>query len=130
LHDAMSGPVKVYRAAGVELLPTRVISQMPRETRFSEALILAPPGAGGTPWMRRFAPYATAFASGWMLIDEHCRQRGYNRGFALSDHADWNGLLRSVRETGARRVLATHGQADALLTQLRAEDIDAQALAL
>jgi putative mRNA 3-end processing factor len=129
LHDAMSAPVKLYRAAGIEMLPTAVVSQMPRVTTFGDALILAPPGAGGTPWMRRFAPYATGFASGWMLDAEHCRLRGYDRGFALSDHADWNGLLRSVRETGARRVLATHGQADALLAQLRSENIEAHALA-
>ena len=129
LHDAMSAPVKLYRAAGVDMLPTRVVSEMPRGTPYSEALILAPPGAGGTPWVRRFAPYATGFASGWMLAAAAVgRKRGYDRGFVLSDHADWNGLLRSVRETGARRVLATHGETDALLSQLRSEHIDAQAL--
>ena len=42
------------------------------------------------------------------------RWKGVDRGFVLSDHADWPALLDTIAATGARRVLATHGYADVL----------------
>ena len=61
----------------------------------------------------------TGFASGWMRVRGHRRRRGFDRGFVISDHADWPGLLRTIRETGARRVLATHGYSETLARYLR-----------
>ena len=63
--------------------------------------------------MRRFRAPQTAFASGWMAVRGARRRRGYERGFVLSDHADWQGLIRTVLESGARTVYVTHGQSDA-----------------
>ena len=69
--------------------------------------------------MRRFGAHETAFASGWMRVRGTRRRKGFDRGFALSDHADWPALLRTIEETGARRVLVTHGYADELSRYLR-----------
>jgi putative mRNA 3-end processing factor len=91
-------------------------------------LILAPPSAHGSPWTRRFGKYETAFASGWMRIRGTRRRRSIDRGFVLSDHADWPALLRTIRETGARRVLTTHGYADTLARYLGEEGLAAAAL--
>jgi putative mRNA 3-end processing factor len=79
--------------------------------------------------MRRFSGASTAFASGWMQIRGNRRRRGYERGFVVSDHADWDGLLRSVRESGARRIYVTHGDGDALVRYLRDQGRDALPLA-
>ena len=76
---------------------------------FAGELVLAPLSARGTPWMRRLGDISDAFASGLMRVRGVRRQRGYDRGFVLSDHADWPALLQTIAETGASRVLATHG---------------------
>jgi putative mRNA 3-end processing factor len=68
--------------------------------------------------MRRFGDAGTAFASGWMRVRGNRRRRGFDRGFVLSDHADWPGLVRTIAATGAKRVLATHGYADTLARYL------------
>ena len=69
--------------------------------------------------MKRFKAPQTGFASGWMAVRGARRRRGYERGFVLSDHADWPGLLRTVRESKAQQVYVTHGQSDVLARYLR-----------
>ena len=79
--------------------------------------------------MRRFKSPQTAFASGWMAVRGARRRRGYERGFVLSDHADWPGLIQTVRDSGARKVYVTHGQNDVLARYLReVEGVDAEPL--
>jgi putative mRNA 3-end processing factor len=68
--------------------------------------------------MRRLGEVSDAFASGLMRVRGVRRQRAFDRGFVLSDHADWPGLLDTIRETGATRVLATHGHAEPLARHL------------
>jgi putative mRNA 3-end processing factor len=124
LHASMTRLVKLYRQAGVAMLPTQSVGDQPKFFDWRGRLLLAPPGAGGTPWMRRFRPCATGFASGWMCV----RRQAYDRGFVLSDHADWPSLLRTIEQTGARRVLALHGNSDALITLLRERGLEATAI--
>lgn len=126
--DAMMGP---YRAAGVEMPMTERVVEEPAAARravdrFRGALVVAPPSASGSAWMRRFGADAqTGFASGWMRVRGARRRGGYDRGFVISDHADWPGLLETIRQTGARRVLATHGSTSVLARFLRERGIDA-----
>jgi putative mRNA 3-end processing factor len=127
VHGAIDALLPIYREQNVAMLPTATVGEA-RRGDFHEALILAPPGASGSPWLRRFEPCSTGFCSGWMRVRGQRRRRGYDRGFVLSDHADWPGLLRTVRETGARRVLMTHGYSDALVRYLREQGVDAAAL--
>ncbi|WP_293003579.1 ligase-associated DNA damage response exonuclease [Nevskia sp.] len=129
VHGAMPGLIKVYRDAGIRMLPTETIANIKKGTPFAGELVLAPPGAGGTPWMKRFHPYSTGFASGWMRVRGGKRRAAYDRGFVLSDHADWDSLLRTIDDTGARRVLVTHGHGDALIEHLTARGIEASMLA-
>jgi putative mRNA 3-end processing factor len=82
-------------------------------------LVLAPITARGTPWMKRFRAFEQAFVSGLLRIRGTRRRRGFDRGFVLSDHTDWPGLLRTIRETGAGKVYATHGHREALVRYLR-----------
>ena len=119
VHGAVEPLNACYRSAGVEMLLKRPVSETARGQSFVGELVLAPPSAGGSTWMRRFGPASTAFASGWMRVRGTRRRRGFDRGFVLSDHADWPDLLRTIEETGAERVLTTHGYAEPLARYLR-----------
>ena len=128
LHGAVAAGVEVYRRAGVPMLATRPVAEEAKGADFAGQLVLAPPSAAGSAWMRRFRRAQTGFASGWMRIRGNRRRRNHDRGFVLSDHADWPDLVRTVRETGARRILCTHGNTDAVVRALREDGIDADAL--
>jgi putative mRNA 3-end processing factor len=128
-HGAVESLNDAYRASDVSLPPTRRVSDMPaRGHDYGRALIVAPPSAQSTPWLRRFGDYADAFASGWMQIRGIRRRRAVDRGFALSDHADWPGLLGAISASGAQRVYVTHGYTEPLVRWLCEGGIDAQAL--
>jgi putative mRNA 3-end processing factor len=107
-HGAVERLARDYRASGVPLPPTVYAGEAGRAD-YRRALIIAPPSAQGTPWLRRFGLVSTAFASGWMQVRGARRRRAVDRGFILSDHADWPGLLGAIAATGAGRVWVTHG---------------------
>ncbi len=108
-HGAVAEMTAVLQAQGYRLPDTiRVTPDLPKAAQ-ARALVIAPPAALGTAWARRFGPVTDAFASGWMRLRGVRRRRAADRGFVLSDHADWPGLNAAVRATGASRVLATHG---------------------
>ena len=129
LHGAVETVTRHYRDAQVPMTPSRPVSDYPRKDPLNGRLILAPPSAHRSTWMRRFKAPQTGFASGWMAVRGARQRRGYERGFVLSDHADWPGLIRTVRESGAKKVYVTHGQSDVLARYLReCEGIDAEPL--
>jgi putative mRNA 3-end processing factor len=128
VHGAIEPLVAIYRDAGVRMLPTEPVAETARGRSFAGELVLAPELAIGTPWMRRFGAHETALASGWMRVRGNRRRRSFDRGFELSDHADWPALLDTVRESGARRVLTTHGYAEPLARYLSEQGISAEAL--
>ncbi len=130
VHGAVHGFTELYRAAGVDMLATKPVAETMRGKSFAGELVLAPEMAIGSTWMRRFGDHETAFASGWMRVRGNRRRRSFDRGFELSDHADWPALLRTVEESGARRVLATHGSSESLARYLReARAVDAAPIA-
>ena len=124
VHGAIDAGVQVYREVGVPMLDTRRIADEARGADFAGELVLAPPSAAGSPWIRRFRRAQQGFASGWMRIRGNRRRRNYDRGFVVSDHADWPALLRTAHETGARRVIATHGDTEAFVRVLNSQGID------
>jgi putative mRNA 3-end processing factor len=127
-HGAIEAINAIYRAAGIVLPPTRFATEIADKRDFVRALILAPPSAAASPWLKRFGDYSDALASGWMQVRGNRRRRGLDRGFALSDHADWPGLIAAIEATGAERILATHGSTEALTRHLREKGLDARAL--
>jgi putative mRNA 3-end processing factor len=116
VHGMVEPFTQVYREHGVRLAGTRHVAD---ERGLAGELVLAPITARGTPWMKRFRSFEQGFVSGLLRIRGTRRRRGFDRGFVLSDHADWPGLLRTIRETGAQRVYATHGHQEALVRYLR-----------
>jgi len=126
-HGAVEKMTQTYRDAGVSLAETIHVAAAGAPD-WSRALILAPPSANGTPWVRRFGAVSTGFVSGWMRIRGARRRRSLDRGFVLSDHADWPGLLSAVDSTGASSIWVTHGYRSALVRWLSEKGLAAQAV--
>jgi len=127
-HGAVENLNAAYRAAGVALPSTLRVADAPRGTRWSDALILAPPSARGSRWCLRFAPYASAFASGWMAIRGTRRRASLDRGFALSDHADWPALNTAIAASEAQEIWVTHGYRDELVRWLGEQGMNARSV--
>lgn len=100
----------------------RITSETSREL-LKGAVILAPPGADGTSWIKKLPPYAVGMCSGWMQVRGNARRRNVDAGFVLSDHADWDGLLETIKSTGAEKVFVTHGFQSAFSRYLNEEKI-------
>jgi len=125
LHGAVWNVHQALVNAGVDLPPVqRVELDAPKET-FSRSVVIAPSGADESPWIRRFSPFEVGVCSGWMQVRGNLRRRNADAGYALSDHADWKGLLAAIRGTGAERVFVTHGFQAVLSRYLNEEGIQA-----
>lgn len=127
VHGTIDEVNHAYAKAG---LSWKNIVRVPTEKqeKLNGALILCPPSAMGSPWAKRLAPKKVSFASGWMRLRGNRRRKGYERGFVISDHADWPSLLRTVEETKCKRVYFTHGQTEAIVHYLRDKGLEARDL--
>ncbi|GIV24425.1 MAG: DNA ligase-associated DEXH box helicase [Bacteroidia bacterium] len=117
VHASIAAINALYEAEGVKLASWRPATEWVKGT--AGALILAPPQVQGSRWVERFAPYEEGQASGWMAIRGRRRQRALDRGFVLSDHADFPALEETIRESGAQRVFLTHGYRAEMAQYLR-----------
>ena len=126
-HGAVEALNTAYRASGVSLPDTLAVSDLKDKAQIARALVIAPPSVQSSPWMRRFGDCSDAFASGWMALRGTRRRRAVDRGFALSDHADWPGLMDAIGATGASRVIVTHGYVPVMVRWLASRGLDAQA---
>lgn len=128
-HGAVERLNADYRTSAIALPPTEYVGDVTDPKKFRTALVVAPPSARGTPWLRRFGDFASGFASGWMQLRGARRRRNVERGFVLSDHADWPGLTAAIAATGAERVLVTHGATGPMVRWLSEQGLRAEAIA-
>jgi putative mRNA 3-end processing factor len=124
VHGMMVPMIDVYREHGIRMTRAVPLVEKPRGTSFAGELVLAPLSARGTPWMRRLGDISDGFVSGLMRVRGVRRQRAFDRGFVLSDHADWPAILQTVTETGASGVLATHGHAEPMARFLQEQGLE------
>jgi len=125
VHGAIWNTHQTWLDAGFKLPQVqRVLPDTPKE-QLKGAVVVAPPSADGSSWMKRFSPYATGVCSGWMQVRGNARRRNADAGFALSDHADWPGLLQAIEATGAQKVFVTHGFQSVLSRYLNEQGIEA-----
>jgi putative mRNA 3-end processing factor len=111
-HGAVDSINHVMRSQGLSLPEAPRVTDQTNKEDLKGALIVCPPSAVGSSWMRRFLPYSLGVASGWMKLRGTRRRRGADRGFVLSDHVDWDDLNKAVRETGAEKIYVTHGYSE------------------
>ena len=128
VHGAIEPLNAAYRAAGIALPGTLRLPELD-SSGLKRALVLAPPSVQGSAWLKRLPAYSDAFASGWMNLRGTRRRRGVDRGFVLSDHADWPGLQQAIRASGAERVIVTHGYEATMVRWLREQGWQAGAFA-
>jgi putative mRNA 3-end processing factor len=128
-HGAVERLNDAYRESGVELPVTMRATSTSEKADATGALVIAPPSAAGSTWIRRFGRTSTAFASGWMAVRGTRRRRGVDRGFVLSDHVDWPALLGAVSATGAERVWVTHGYREPVVRWFRERGLETVAVA-
>lgn len=110
-HGAIENLTEVLRPM-IDLPKTTKITRDTKKAELKGNMVLAPPSAHGTTWIKKMLPYVTASASGWMTFRGTRRRRAIDQGFVLSDHCDWDGLLYSIKESQCERVICTHGYSD------------------
>lgn len=125
-HGAVEATNAILRAQGYSLPDTIQVTPQTDVKAYKGALVLAPPAALGSAWARRFGPAATGFASGWMQLRGIRRRRAMDRGFVISDHADWPGLHEAIRATGAEKIYATHGYTEIFARWLNTQGHDTE----
>lgn len=127
-HTAIENTNQIMRDQGITLPDTHLTNAGLKPKDYPGALVLAPPSALGSAWARKFGAQETAFASGWMAVRGIRRRRAGDRGFVISDHADWSGLLSAITETGAENIYVTHGYTDIFARYLKEKGWNAQVL--
>jgi putative mRNA 3-end processing factor len=129
VHGAVDRMNRAYEASGVKLPETQWANDGTAKATRGRALVVAPPSAAGTRWIAKFGPTTTASASGWMQIRGLRRRRAIDRGFVLSDHADWPGLLATIEATDASSVWVTHGYTAAVSRFMRERGLETREIA-
>ncbi|MEP3372989.1 MAG: ligase-associated DNA damage response exonuclease [Maribacter dokdonensis] len=124
-HGAIENMTQVLRPL-VDFPKTTLITKDTKKEQLLGNIVLAPPSAHGSTWIRKMVPYVTASASGWMTFRGARRRRAIDKGFVLSDHCDWPGLLESIEATGAEKIICTHGYTDIFSKYLREQGYDAR----
>ena len=124
-HGAVENMTDVLRPL-IDLPPTHLITKETKKAELLGNIVVAPPSAHGSAWIKKMVPYVTATASGWMAFRGARRRRAIDKGFVLSDHCDWKGLLETVEATGAEKVICTHGYTDIFSKYLMEQGYDAR----
>jgi len=109
VHGAIWNTQQVLLENGWDFPIVKRITPETTKEELKNCVVIAPPSADASPWMKRFNPYSVGICSGWMQVRGNARRNNVDAGFALSDHADWKGLLDAVKATGAEKVFVTHG---------------------
>jgi putative mRNA 3-end processing factor len=125
VHGAIWNVHETLVNAGWNLPAVTRITPATSKEEMKGSVVIAPPSADGTPWIKRFSPYSVGNCSGWMQVRGNARRRNVDGGFVMSDHADWNGLVDTVKATGAEKVFVTHGYQAAFSRFLNENGIEA-----
>ncbi|MDQ3072123.1 MAG: ligase-associated DNA damage response exonuclease [Bacteroidota bacterium] len=126
LHGAIFNIQNAYHEYGIPLPQFPRVEPSMKKDVFRNAMIIAPPSAAGSGWMKRFAPCSMGVASGWMALRGMKRRRAADKGFVLSDHADWDGLNSAIKATGAEKVYVTHGYTTPFSAWLREQGLQSE----
>jgi putative mRNA 3-end processing factor len=126
VHGAVYNIHMALVNAGWKLPDVQRVTPETSKEELKGAVVIAPSSAEGSPWLRRFAPYEIGICSGWMQVRGNARRKNADAGFALSDHADWNGLLKACKETEAECIYATHGFQSVFTRFLNEQGINAK----
>lgn len=125
-HGGVESSNRAFRKFGINIRETTLVNSEVKKEEYAGNLVVAPPSAISSSWVRRFEPYREAVCSGWMALRGTRRRQNVAKGFALSDHADWSGLNNAVAATNASIVFVTHGYTEVYAQWLTEQGIDAR----
>lgn len=126
-HSSIYNTNKVIESSGIEL-PNTYLLNFEDAKQLSGKVVIAPPALLGSNSIKKIPNAVTAICSGWMQVRGKRRWRAVDAGFAISDHADWNGLLSAVNNSKAEKVYVTHGSQAIFTKYLNEIGIDAEEL--
>ena len=109
VHSAIHNLNKAIENSGISLPTTKLLTADFKKIEIQNKIVILPPALLGSKMIKKIPNAATAICSGWMQIRGNRRWKGVDAGFAVSDHADWDGLLSAVKATEAEKVYVTHG---------------------
>lgn len=124
-HGAIEKTNQIMRDQKIAIPETLLVTSKLDLANFKNAIVLAPPSALSTSWVKKFGKISTGYASGWMAIRGIKRRRAADKGFVISDHADWNGLNLAIKETEAEKIFVTHGYTDSFSKWLQFKGLNA-----
>jgi putative mRNA 3-end processing factor len=127
IHGALEKITAYYEARGIPLGPVELVKGA-KKAELAGQIVICPPSAMTDLWSRRFSDPVTCFASGWMRVRARARQGQIHLPLVISDHADWNGLTKTISATGASEVWVTHGQEDAIVHWAKSKGMKARPL--
>jgi putative mRNA 3-end processing factor len=127
-HSTIEAVLNVMRNQGVSLKNTIPVNEHLTRAELLSGVIIAPPAVQNSNWLKKFEPIRNGVVSGWMALRGARRRRNADKGFVLSDHADWEGLNEAISLTGAENIFVTHGYTDILSKWLIDKGLNAQPL--
>ncbi len=127
-HGAVENVNEIIRAQGIGLKPSVRVTGRESKSDYRTALVLSTPAGTGSPWAKKFMPMSIGLCSGWMSLRGPRRRRAVDRGFVMSDHADWGELQETIALSGAAHIYVTHGYTSVLTRYLREKGLDAHEL--
>ena len=127
-HSTIEAVLNVMRNQGVSLKNTIPVNEHLTRAELLSGVIIAPPAVQNSNWLKKFEPIRNGVVSGWMALRGARRRRNADKGFVLSDHADWEGLNEAISLTGAENVFVTHGYTDILSKWLIDKGLNAHPL--
>ena len=124
-HGAVENINEILRSQGLQLKDTIRMTEKLKRKELDGSMVICPPGSLRTNFVNKFSQVSTAMGSGWMMSRKARKNRSVDRGFVLSDHADWNGLNETIKATGAEKIFVTHGYTASFTKYLNEQGIDA-----
>ena len=119
VHKSINNINTIYKNLGIELEEAKIFDNNLEINNLKDCLLLLPPSLNNQNFLKKFKRFQTGFASGWMSIRALKKRSGFDKGFTISDHADWNGLIKTIKESEAKKVFLYHGDGESLANYLR-----------
>lgn len=110
VHYSIAKLNEAYESVGIALPKYTVADLREDKKHLNGKIVIVPPALVDNPALKKIPNLAYAICSGWMQIRGARRWRSADAGFAISDHADWQGLIAAIKATKAEKVYITHGQ--------------------
>jgi putative mRNA 3-end processing factor len=126
VHNSIARLNEAITQSGILLPHAEVLHEVNDKKDIQGTIVVVPPALLGSTVLKKIPNGATAICSGWMQVRGHRRWRAVDAGFAISDHADWTGLLEVIKGTQAEKVFVTHGKTASFSKYLNEQGIDAE----